>query len=62
VGKINHFILKALIFWVKVNVSLAFKNQLPVELKCLKKECSVEVKGSNYYENFICLKKINALK
>jgi hypothetical protein len=26
VGKINHFIFKALIFWEKVEVSLAFEN------------------------------------
>jgi hypothetical protein len=26
VGKINHFVFKALIFWEKVKVSLAFEN------------------------------------
>jgi hypothetical protein len=26
VGKINHFIFKALFFWEKVKVSLAFEN------------------------------------
>jgi hypothetical protein len=63
VGKINYFIFEALIFWKKVKVWLAFENYCPVEFgKFLRNECSVEIKGSNYNETFICSKKINALK
>ncbi len=54
VGKINRFIFKASIFWEKVKVSLAFENYWPRGTKYLRNECSVEIKGSNYNEIFIC--------
>jgi hypothetical protein len=63
VGKISHFIFKALIVWKMWKFRWHLKTiDLLNWTKCLRNECSVEIKGSNYNETFICFKKINALK
>ncbi len=50
--------------WFSGQVSLAFKNYLLVVTndllnwtRCIRNECSIEIKGSNYNETFLCFKK-----
>jgi hypothetical protein len=63
VGNLNHFIFKALIFWEKVKVSLAFENLWHVELSQVFKKWMLRwIEGTNYNETFIWFKKITALK
>jgi hypothetical protein len=54
VGIINHFILKTLILWKKVKVSLVFENWWPVALNKMFKKCAIHwitIKCSSYDVN-----------
>ncbi len=57
-GKINHFIFKEWFSGKKWKSRWHLRtSDLLKGTKCLGNECFVEIKGSNYIETFICLKK-----